>query len=108
MTFKKGQSGNPKGHPKIKEEVKKAFLERSMEAYEMLVKLMRTAEEEDLRFKAAQAILDRGIGKAKESIEHSLDPIQAAQFVFSARPLNALDWEKTYTIDHDSTEPDEN
>ncbi len=103
MVFKKGQTGNPNGQPKIPEEVKKAFLERSMEAFETLVRLMRSAEEEDLRFKAAQAILDRGIGKAKESIEHSLDPVQAAQFVFSARPLSALDWEKTYTIDHDDS-----
>ena len=66
--FEKGHSGNAGGRPK--DEYKVAELARSYttEAIDTLVALMRSGKDERVRGTAAQALLDRGWGKAKVEV----------------------------------------
>ena len=65
--FIKGVSGNKGGRPKSQTGVLALARSNSIEAIERLVKLMRTAESEQVQLNAANAILDRAYGKPKES-----------------------------------------
>jgi uncharacterized membrane-anchored protein len=65
--FKKGQSGNPKGRPKVPEEVKELARAYTVEAIETLADVMRDAAQTGgARVSAAATILDRGYGKAPQ------------------------------------------
>jgi hypothetical protein len=73
--FKKGQSGNPKGRPKmpdLREAVAKVLSEEKdgMQAVEAVLKALRAkAVKGDVR--AAAELLDRAYGKAKQAIDHT-------------------------------------
>ena len=62
--FAPGQSGHPGGRPKDEHRV--AVLARSytLEAIDTLVELMHEGKDDRMRGTAAQALLDRGWGKA--------------------------------------------
>lgn len=81
-TFQPGQSGNPSGRPKVPEEIKSAFREHTLEAVETLVKIMNAPGAKDAdRLRAAEVILDRGWGKAAQSMEVDLNQIPQVVFV---------------------------
>ena len=73
--FKKGQTGNPNGRPKlpdIREAMAKILADEkdgrtALDA--ILAALRAKASKGDVR--AAQELLDRAFGKAKQSIEHT-------------------------------------
>jgi Family of unknown function (DUF5681) len=68
--FKSGQSGNPGGRPKAIIEVAAAARERTTEAIETLAAIMRdTNAPPSARVSAATALLDRGWGKASQTID---------------------------------------
>ena len=83
--FKKGQSGNPKGRPKlpdIKAAMAKVLAEEKdgMDALEAVLKALRTrAIKGDVR--AAQELLDRGYGRSKQSIDHTTDGEKITGFI---------------------------
>ena len=63
-----GRSGNPGGRPKDEHRVAELARSYTVEAIETLVKLMRDGKDERVRGTAAQALLDRGWGKAKVDV----------------------------------------
>ena len=67
--FKKGQSGNPGGRPKVVAEIRQLARERGPEAIAALVKVMTKGKSEAARVAAATALLDRGWGKPRQSHE---------------------------------------
>jgi hypothetical protein len=66
--FAPGQSGNPGGRPKDEHRVGELARSFTLEAIETLVDLMRHGRDERVRGIAAQALLDRGWGKAKVEV----------------------------------------
>ena len=66
--FAPGQSGNPGGRPKDEHRVAELARSYTLEAIETLVDLMRHGKDERVRGPAAQALLDRGWGKAKVAV----------------------------------------
>lgn len=67
MAFKKGESGNPRGRPKVDFEVRDAARLHGQEAITKLVELMR-GEDARVAKAAASDILDRGFGKPAQSV----------------------------------------
>jgi Family of unknown function (DUF5681) len=67
--FKKGQSGNPGGRPKVVAEVKELARAHTGEAIETLVSIMTNPKcAPAARVSAANALLDRGYGKPPQHI----------------------------------------
>ncbi len=65
--FTKGVSGNPSGRPKGNPEVKEILKVNSVEAARTLVELLNS-EKEQIRFMAAQEILNRTEGKPMQAV----------------------------------------
>jgi Family of unknown function (DUF5681) len=67
--FKKGQSGNPGGRPKVVAEVRELAREHTAEAVQTLVSIKtNTKAAPAARVSAANALLDRGYGKPPQHI----------------------------------------
>ena len=66
--FLPGKSGNPGGRPKDEFRVSELARSYTLEAIDTLVELMRDGKDERVRGTAAQALLDRGWGKAKMEV----------------------------------------
>ena len=69
-----GHSGNAGGRPKDEHRVAELARSYTTEAIDTLVDLMRWAKDERVRGTAAQALLDRGWGKAKVEVTTSEEP----------------------------------
>jgi hypothetical protein len=71
-----GQSGNPGGRPRLNSKLQLWFLSRAREAGEIVVEIAnnRAATKSDaIRLQACREILDRGMGKAPQSLSLSLE-----------------------------------
>jgi adenine-specific DNA methylase len=79
--WKKGQSGNPAGRPKKVVDVAALARDSSTKAMEKLAKLV-DSEDERVALQAAMAVLDRAVGKPKQSVETSQKK-EAADFTES-------------------------
>ena len=66
--FAPGQSGNPGGRPKDEYRVAELARSYTLEAIDTLVELMRNASDDRVRGTAAQALLDRGWGRARQEV----------------------------------------
>jgi hypothetical protein len=67
--FKKGQSGNPGGRPKVVAEVRELAREHTADAIQTLVSIMTNPKSAPAaRVSAANALLDRGYGKPPQHI----------------------------------------
>ncbi len=91
--FKKGQSGNPGGRPKVVAEIRQLARERGPEAIAALVKVMTKGKSEAARVAAANALLDRGWGRPKQSDEAEI----THRYVVELPPvLNKAEWLEKY------------
>ena len=72
--FVAGYSGNAGGRPKDEHRVAELARSYTTEAIDTLVHLMRNGKDERVRGTAAQALLDRGWGKAKMEVTTSEGP----------------------------------
>jgi hypothetical protein len=68
--FKKGHSGNPGGRPKVVAEVRDLARQHTAEAITTLATIMTNEDaHHSARVAAANALLDRGYGKAQANVE---------------------------------------
>ena len=73
MPFKKGQSGNPGGRPKILADVREAARAHSVTAINALVEIIENKKAPPAaRVAAANSILDRGFGKPESKIDANI------------------------------------
>lgn len=66
--FKKGQSGNPSGRPRIVLEIREVARKHGNEAITAILALARAAQDEKVRMAAWREILDRGYGRPAQAI----------------------------------------
>lgn len=79
--WKKGQSGNPRGRPVKSPEaraVEALARAESAGALEVVLSIMRSAEKDRDRLAAAMAVIERGIGKAGDTVEPIPVPVGAS------------------------------
>lgn len=70
--FRKGQSGNPGGRPKVVAEVRELARQHTTLAIETLAKIAKEADRDAARVAAANSLLDRGWGRPLTEIEVKL------------------------------------
>ena len=79
MKFRKGQSGNPGGRPKVLAEVQELARQHAPTVIVELARLAVKAKSETARIAAIRELLDRGYGRPRQGMEVSIpagDPIQ--------------------------------
>jgi hypothetical protein len=91
MKFPKGKSGNPGGRPKVLAEVQELARHHAPSAITELARLALKAKSESARIAAIRELLDRGYGRARQTVEVSSpenDPIQMLFDEIDARSRN--------------------
>jgi Family of unknown function (DUF5681) len=79
LKFRKGQSGNPGGRPKVLGDVQEMARQHAPRAIVELARLALKAKSETARIAAIRELLDRGYGRPRQAMEVSVpagDPIQ--------------------------------
>ena len=95
MKFQKGQSGNPGGRPKVIGDVQELARQHTADAIETLATIMRDSESAPAaRVAAANAILDRGYGKASQHISGEISQCYVAELPEVCE--DGDDWERRY------------
>jgi hypothetical protein len=104
MPWKKGQSGNPKGKPKLLgpngKTLREMAREHTAEMIETLVKIARSGDTDAARRAAASDMLDRGWGRPAQAVEVTGaegGPIQTLDV--TAAPEDVLRWIAGQSLD---------
>lgn len=84
--FKPGQSGNPSGRPKKRRDIEALAQEQDEKAMKVMARLLNSTDER-VALAAAQAILDRGHGKPRQSVSAEIDDKRDAANVSDAELL---------------------
>ena len=82
MQFRKGQSGNPGGRPKVLGEVQDLARQYAQTAIVELARLALKAKSETARIAAIRELLDRGYGRTRQSVEVSAPDGNPLQILF--------------------------
>ena len=79
MTWVKGQSGNPTGRPKEIREIAELARSHAPAILERLAQIALTSKNEAAAARAGELVLERGLGKAIQPIDHgaSLDTLDS-------------------------------
>src|SRR6516225_7632587 len=91
LKFRKGQSGNPGGRPKVLGEVQELARQYAPAVIVELARLALKAKSETARIAAIRELLDRGYGRSRQAIEVSVpagDVIQQLLDDIDARSRN--------------------
>jgi hypothetical protein len=72
MKFRKGKSGNPGGRPKVLGELQELARHHAPEVISELARIALKGKSETARIAAGRELLDRGFGRARQSMEVSL------------------------------------
>ena len=100
MKFRKGKSGNPGGRPKVLGELQELARHHAPEVIAELARLALKARSETARIAAGRELLDRGFGRARQSMEVSLPEEDIVQIMLDeidarnreSERRNALNW----------------
>jgi hypothetical protein len=79
LKFRKGQSGNPGGRPKVLGEVQELGRQHAPTVIVELARLALKAKNETARIAAIRELLDRGYGRPRQAMEVSIpadNPLQ--------------------------------
>jgi Family of unknown function (DUF5681) len=79
VKFRKGQSGNPGGRPKVLGELQELARQHAPKVIVELARLALRAKSETARIAAIRELLDRGYGRPRQAMEVSIptdDPIR--------------------------------
>jgi hypothetical protein len=91
LKFRKGQSGNPGGRPKVLGEVQELGRQHAPTVIVELARLALKAKNETARIAAIRELLDRGYGRSRQVVEVSVpagDVIQQLLDDIDARSRN--------------------
>src|SRR3954469_1836821 len=100
MKFRKGKSGNPGGRPKVLKELQELARQHAPGVIAELARLAVKARSETARIAAGRELLDRGFGRARQSMEVSLPETDILKVMLEeidfrnkeAERQNALQW----------------
>jgi hypothetical protein len=103
MKFRKGKSGNPGGHPRVLGELQELARHHAPEVIAELARLALKARSETARIAAGRELLDRGFGRARQSMEVSLPEEDIVQIMLDeidarnreSERRNALNWKQS-------------
>ena len=102
MKFRKGQSGNPGGRPKVLAEVQELARQYAPEAIVELARLALKARSETARIAAIRELLDRGYGRPRQGMEISLPSVNPLQLLLDEiDALERIEPPVSYTPDRD-------
>jgi hypothetical protein len=79
--FRKGSSGNPGGRPKVLAELQELARSHAPEVIAELARVAVRARNENARIAAGRELLDRGYGRARQSMEVSLPEVDIVKLM---------------------------